>query len=118
MCGAVSVVAIVLGLILVVWHFINKTISSKLTIKNYLYMGANYSQIVARVWLKNMILLLAGMVLGLLFSFIITLIIGAICSVKLTLIADMVLIIFVLYVAFVSAVSVVLPVWTNTSKSV
>lgn len=117
LCGAISIVSIILSSILFFSYFIRITLFRKQEIKNYLYLGASYSQVALNTWLKNVCLFLVGFVIGTILSILTILLTGLIYSVELTVSVNILLVLLLLYFAFIAIISIIIPVWTNTNKS-
>ena len=115
MCMALSVVLVIIGCVMVVVYFANKIFANKKEYKSYLLMGATYGQLAFMIWIENILLLVSGIVAGGILSYIFGLLLGAIWSVKIIFSFKILSIISLIYIAMVTIVSLIRPLWASTS---
>ena len=114
---AVTIVSLFMGAVVMLWYLINSAIKFKPTVKQYLTMGASYNQITLILWVRNLLIFVAGFVVGVGLSLLLSLLVGAIASVNVIFSVNIMLVTLLIYFALVTIISVVVPVWTNTGKS-
>ena len=78
-------------------------------------MGATYGQLSFMIWFENILLLVSGLILAGILSYLFGLIIGAIWSIKILFSFNVFLIIGLIYIALVSIISLIRPLWVTTS---
>lgn len=115
LCMALNVILIIIGCALIVLFFVNKTFANKQEYKSYLLMGATYGQLAFMIWFENILLLVSGMMLGGILSYILGLVIGAIWSIKILFSFNVFFITLLIYIALVSIISLIRPLWVTTS---
>ena len=108
----VNVVALTLSGVAVCGTFLWRTLEMRKSFVNYSLMGASFSQIAIIAWIKNITLLLVGVLMGALVAFGVAHLIGAVTSTAIIFAFDNVLICFLIYFAFTSILSVVIPLWS------
>lgn len=117
LCGAVSVLTIILGSALLIALVLRITKKEEKKLKNYLFMGATFGQLAFLTFVKNIALFIVGFIVGVGLSYLFLFVVGICAKTTLSLMMDILLVVMLLYFAFVTIISVIVPVWTNTNKT-
>ena len=113
---AFAVISLILGTIVVLISILNITLKTKKSFKNYLLMGASFGQLMTISWLTNVVLLMLSVIIGGVCSYLFGFIVCKIFNVAFIFMIDYFLIALLINFALVSIVSIVMPLWTSTSR--
>lgn len=115
MCSAITAITIIVGVVIMLVFAIKETLKRRKEFKNYLLIGASYFQVMTISLVENLIILVAGLGLGLLASWGVGAIIGICYSINIFINMSTFLIVSLIYFSISAITSVVVPVWINTS---
>ena len=116
LCSTITIISLLIGAVVVIYASVMNSVKKKKVFKNYLIMGATPSQVIAMELVENLIILVVGSMFGLLVSWILGVIVGAITTVSIILNMEIFMITVLVYFAIVVICSIVMPIWVNTES--